>query len=150
MAGVNIVWVPYKGSAPAALALISGEVQLAFSSAGAATPHIKSGKMRAIATSGLRPSQQLPDLPLIADSGVPGYEVASVDVILAPIKTPSVVVSRLNREIVQVVTRADIKAKLLGIGTEVVTGTPEQCMTMLRSEVARWGKLIKEVGIRVQ
>ncbi len=149
MAGVNIVWVPYKGSAPAAVALIGGEVQLAFSSAGAATPHIKSGKMRALATTGLRPSQQLPELPLIADSGLPGFEVASIDVILVPIKTPAAIVTRLNREIVQVMNRADVKAKLLSIGTEVATSSPEETTALIKAETARWGKLIKEVGIRV-
>ena len=149
MAGVNIVWVPYKGSAPAAVALIAGEVQLAFSSAGAATPHIKSGKMRALATTGLKPSQQLPDLPLISESGLPGFYVASIDVILAPAKTPAAVIARLNREIVQVMSRADVKAKLLGIGTEVVTATPEETTALIKSETAKWGKLIKEVGIRV-
>jgi tripartite-type tricarboxylate transporter receptor subunit TctC len=149
MAGVNITWVPYKGSAPAALALIAGEVQLAFSSAGAATPQIKAGKMRAIATTGLKPSQQLPDLPLIAETGLPGYEVASIDVILVTAKTPAEVAARLNREIVPVMNRPDVKAKLLGIGTEVVTGTPEQCNALIKSEVARWGKLIKAVGIKV-
>ena len=150
MAGVNIVWVPYKGSAPAALALIAGEVQLAFSSAGAATPHIKSGKMRALATTGLRPSQQLPDLPLIANSGLPGFEVASIDVMLAPAKTPAAVITRLNREIVQVMNRPDVRARLLGIGTEVAVSSPEETTALIRSETAKWGKLIKEAGIRVK
>jgi tripartite-type tricarboxylate transporter receptor subunit TctC len=149
MAKVNIVWVPYKGSAPAALALIAGEVQLAFSSAGAATPHIKAGKMRALATTGLKPSLQLPDLPLIANSGLPGFEVASIDVILVPAKTPAASIARLSKEIVQVMNRPDVRAKLLAIGTEVTTATPEETNALIQKETARWGKMIKDVGIRV-
>ncbi len=149
MAGVKLVWVPYKGSSQAALALISGEVHLAFASTGAIVPFIKAGKLKAIAATGLRPSALLPGLPTVAESGLPGFEVASIDVFVVPAKTSAAIVRRLHQEITPVLNRADVKERLLKAGIEVVTSSPEELAATIKFEMTKWGKLIKEAGIRV-
>ncbi len=148
MAGVNIVRVAYKGAAPGMIGLMGGEVHLTFAGAGSAVPHLKSGKIRALAVTGSRPSALLPGMPTVATSGLPGYEVESIDVVMVPAKTPAAIIKRLHQEIVQVLNKPDVKNKLLLAGVEVVTGTPDEVASMMKSEMAKWGKLIKDVGIR--
>ena len=150
MAGVNIVHVPYKGAALAAIGLIGGEAHVAFSGAGGVAPHLKSGKVRPIAVTGIRPSMWLPELPTVASSGVPGFDVVAFDVVFVPAKTPTAIINRLNREIVQVLNRPEVKERLLLIGTEVVTSSPEEFAATLKTEMAKWGKLIKDIGLRTE
>ena len=149
LAGVNFVWVPYKGDATANTALVSGEVQLAILDAGFLAPHVKSGRLRALAVSSAEPSALAPGLPTIAASGVPGYESVGVTSLFAPGKTPAAIVTRLNQEIVRYLNRADVKEKFLGIGSEVIASSPEQFAAMLKSDIARWEKVIKDAGIKV-
>ena len=150
MAGVNIVRIPYRGSGPALNALVGGQVQLMFPNAGAAAPHVKSGRVRALAVTTARPSALAPGLPTMAASGLPGYESSSPLGIFAPAKTPAAIVNRLQREIVKTLNREDVKERLFVSGVEVVGSSPEQLENRLKSEIARWGKLIKEADIREQ
>ena len=148
MAGVNIVRVPYKSGGMAfATGLIGGEVQLTFASVDAVPPHLKSGRLRALAVTGAEPSPLAPGLPTVAASGVPGYEVVSRTVILAPAQTPAAIISQLNREIVRFLTRADVKEKLLDSGVQAIGSSPEALAAIINVETAKWSKLIKDAGI---
>ena len=149
MAGVNIVGVSYKSSAAVITALISGEVQLTINDAGLLAPHVKSGKLRALAATSAEPSPLAPGLPTVAASGVPGYELVSTTGILAPAKTPGAVITRLNQEIVRVLNRADVKERFLSIGQQVVGGTPEQFAAIIKGDTTKWSKVIKDAGIKV-
>ena len=149
MAGVNIVGISYKSSSAVITALISGEVQLTINDAGLLAPHVKSGKLRALAATSAEPSPMAPGLPTVAASGLPGYELVSMTGILAPAKTPGAVITRLNQEIVRVLNRADVKERFLSIGQEIVGSTPEQFAATIKSDIAKIGKVIKDAGIKV-
>jgi tripartite-type tricarboxylate transporter receptor subunit TctC len=150
MAGVNIMRVPYKGSGAALNDLIGGQVQLMFPNAGAATPHVKSGRLRALAVTTAQPSVLAPGLPTMAASGLPGYESVSPFGIFAPAGTPAVIINRLNQEIVRVLITAEVKERLYNVGVEVVGGSPEQLMVTMKSEMAMWGKVIRDAIAREQ
>jgi tripartite-type tricarboxylate transporter receptor subunit TctC len=149
MAGVNIVRVVFKGSGPVIPALFSGEVQLTFADVGSVVPHMKSGRLRALAVTSAEPSALVPGLPPVAASGLPGFESVSYNGMFAPARTPDVVIRRLNQEIVRVLSRADVKEKFLSYGEEIVTSSPEQFTATIKSHVATWGKVIKDAGIKV-
>jgi tripartite-type tricarboxylate transporter receptor subunit TctC len=148
MAGVNIVRIPYKGSGPALNAVIAGQVQLMFPSAGSATQHVKAGRLRALAVTTAQPSALVPGLPTVAESGLPGYESVSPFGIFAPSKTPDAIIVRLNRDIVRGLSDSEIKTRFNGAGVETVGSTPAELGAMVKSEMAKWGKLIREAGIR--
>ena len=148
MAGVKIVRVPFKGSGPAVISLLGGQVQLMFATAGSVAPHVKSGRLRALAVASLQPSALAPGLPTIAASGVPGYEAVAFEGMFAPAKTPVAIIDRLNQEIVRVLNRAEVKERFFNAGVETVGSTPEEFAAAIKSNVAKWGKLIKEAGIR--
>ena len=148
MAGVNIVRVPYKGAGPALNALIAGEVQLMFPTAGAVTPHVRSGRVRALAITSAEPSALAPGVPTVASSGLPGYESISIYGVFAPARTPRPIVNKLNEEIVRVLNRTDVKEKFFNAGVETVGGSPEQLAATVKSEMARMGKVIRDAGIR--
>ena len=148
MAGVDIVSVSYKGPAQALTALIAGEAQVSFVNAAASvSAHIKSGRLRALAVANLQPSPLFPDLPTVAASGVPGYQSATIIGLFAPAKTPEAVIERLNQEAVRMLRRPEVKEKLLSSGSEVIAGTPEQFAATIRTEIATWGKVIKDSNI---
>ena len=148
MSGTDIVRIPYKGSGPALNAVIAGETQLMFPSAGSVMQHVKAGRLRALAVTAAQPSALVPGLPTVAASGLPGYESVSPFGVFAPAKTPAAIVARLNRAIVQGLNDPDIKSRFLGAGVETVGSTPDELAAMLKSEMAKWGRLIKEAGIR--
>ena len=148
MAGVNIVRISYKGAGPALNAVISGEVQLMFSIAASVAPHAKSGSLRALAVTSAGPSVLAPGLPSVAASGLPGFESASMGGMFGPAKTPVAIINRPNREVVQFLSRADVKEKLLNIGVEAVGSSPEQFEITVKSEIVRLGKVISDAGIR--
>ncbi len=150
MAGVNIVGVRYKGGGPALTGVMSGEVQMIFNPAGSVAPHLKSGKVRALAVTSAEPSALVPDLPTIAASGVPGYGVSSITAIFAPAKTPAAIVNRLNIAIVRFLNTPEAKERFLSSGVEAVGSSPQQLADLVKSEVAMWGKLIKDAGIRIE
>lgn len=147
LAGVDIVRVNYKGTGGAIIALISGEVQLLFAPAGSVLPHVKSGKLRALAVTSAQPSALFPGLPTMAVSGLPGYASAAITGLSAPARTPAAVINRLNREVAQVLAAPDLKERFLASGVEPAGSTPAQLEATVKSEVAKWSKVIKEAGI---
>jgi tripartite-type tricarboxylate transporter receptor subunit TctC len=147
MAGVNIVHIPYKGSGPAIIALLGGQVQMMFPNAAGVASHVKSGRLRALGVTSLQPSALFPGLPTVAASGVPNYQSASIYGTFAPAGTPATLINRLNQESVRVLNRPDVKEKLFNAGVEVVGSSPEEFAAAVKSEMAVWGKLIKDAGI---
>jgi tripartite-type tricarboxylate transporter receptor subunit TctC len=150
MAGLEMVYVPYKGGSPALMALVAGQVQLMFPTAGTVAPHIKSGRFRALAITSAQRSSLFPELPTIAATGLPGYESVARFAVLAPAKTPAAIVNRLNQEMVRVLAMADVKEKFNNAGIEPVGSTPAQLAATMKSEMARQGKMIKAAGIRAE
>jgi tripartite-type tricarboxylate transporter receptor subunit TctC len=148
MTGVKVAAIAYKGNAPGLIALMAGDVQLAFPTAGSGGPFVKSGKLRALAVTSAAPSALFPGLPTVAASGVPGFDSVSLVGLLAPAKTPDPIVRQLNREIVQLFNQPDVKEKIMSTGSEVVASSPEQFADKIRSEMTRMGKVIKDAGIR--
>ena len=148
MAGVKIVRVPYKGTGSALNGLIGGEVQMMFAGTSAIAPHVKSGRLKALAITSAQRSTLLPDLPTVAASGLPGYESSLILGMLAPAKTPPAIINRLNQEIAKILGRPDIKEKLFNTGTEIVASSPAEFSAKIKSEMAVWGKVIKDAGIR--
>ena len=150
MVGANMVRVNYKSGALALTELIGGQVQLMFANAGAVAPHLKSGRLNALAVTSAQPSVLLPGLPTVAAAGLPGYELVSIQGIFAPSGTPAAVIKRLNQEIVPFLQRADTKEKFFNAGVESLGSTPEALAATVKSEMARLGKVIKEAGIRAE
>ena len=150
LAGVNIVHVPYKSSGQAVPALISGEVQVLIYDSGVLAPHAKSGKLRALAVTSAQPSALTPGLPTVAASGLPGYETESISGLFAPAKTPAAIVSRLNQEIVRFLNLPEVKERFLNAQVEIVASAPEQFAAAVKSELAKWVKVIKDAGIKVE
>jgi tripartite-type tricarboxylate transporter receptor subunit TctC len=147
---VNLVHIPYKGTGPAVVAVLSGEASVVFPAAGAVLPQVRSGRLRALAICSLARSEAAPDLPTVSETGVKGYESAQWYGVLVPAGTPHEVVQRLNQELTQVVTGAGIKARLLKDATTVVDDlTPAAFAAYLKSEIAKWEKVVKFSGARV-
>jgi tripartite-type tricarboxylate transporter receptor subunit TctC len=150
MAGVNIVFISYKATAAVMTDLIGGQLHMAFATAGSAMPHVKSGRLRAVAVTSAQPTALAPGLPAIAASGLPGYEVVSSQAVFAPAGTPASIINRLNSEIVRVLNGADIKEKFFNLGVETVGDSPQECAAAIKAEMAKMGKLIKKTGIHGQ
>jgi len=148
MTGVKMVRIPYKGAGPSLSALMSGEVQLSFPAAASGMPHVRAGRLRALAVTSSSRSVLVPELPTVSESGVPGFESASIVGFLAPAKTPPSLIHQLNREIRRVLDDAETRKRFLNTGTEAVGSSPEEFMTAIKSETARFGKVIREAGIR--
>ena len=147
MAGINIVYIPYRCAGPALNDTLGGQVSLLFSNTAAAGPHIKSGRLRGLAVTSAKPSALAPGLPTAASSGLPGYEAAAIYGVFAPAGTPATLVTRLNQEIVRALNRPDVKEKFFNAGVEVVASSPEQLATIMKSDMVRLGKVIKDAGI---
>ena len=147
LAHVDIVRIPYKGTALALNALIGGEVQLMFATAASVTPHLKSGRLRALAVTTAKPSVLMPDLPAIAAT-LPGYESVAQSGVFAPTSTPAALINRLNREIVQILSRTEIKQRFFTAGTEATGSTPEEFSTAVKTEMTSMGKVIREARAR--
>lgn len=149
MTGTRLLHVPYKGGGPAAVALLGGEIDLIFNDPASLVQHIKAGKLRALASTGSRRALALPDVPTVAESGVPGYEVISWNGVLVPAGVPVDIVKRLNFELNKVIAAADMRPKLIEVGLEPVGGTPEQFGQYIRSETVKWAPVVKAAGITV-
>ena len=147
MAGIKMVHIPYKGGAPAMIDLIAGQVQLIFSSAPTAVPQVKAGKIRGLAVTTARRSVILPELPTIAESGLPGFEADNWYGVVTTMKTPRPIIERLHDEIVRALQMPDVKQALLTQGLEVRTSTPEEFGAYMKSEFEKWAKVIKAAGI---
>jgi len=147
MAQIEIVRVNYKGAGPALTALIAGELQLMFPSAGAATPHVRAGRVKALAVTSAAPSALFPGLPAIAAT-LPGYESLAIYGLFAPAGTPPAIIVRLNTLIAQFLARADIQERFAAAGMDAAASTPGQLSASVQAEVARIGKVIRAAGIR--
>ena len=148
LAGAEIVHVPYKGAGPAMVDVLSGQIQLYFATMPAAMPHVKSGKLQPVAVTSARRSQAMRDLPTIAESGVPGYEASTWYGVLAPAHTPGAVIARLHEGVVKILADPALHEKLTEQGFEPVGNSPEEFGAYIKSEIAKWGKVIRDAGIR--
>ena len=146
-ARVKLVHVPYKGSGPALVDLVGGQVQVMFSNLVAALPQVKTGRIRALAVTGEKRAAAAPELPTVIEAGVPGYVVTSWFGVLVPAATPREIVMRLNAELAQAMRAPDIRERLAGDGAEPKVSTPEQFAAFIRADIALWTKVIKNAGI---
>lgn len=149
MTGTSIVHVPYKGGAAGIADLISGQVQLMMESLNSITPHAKAGRVQALAVSGATRSPALPDVPTIAEAGVPGYEVTTWNGIVAPVGVSQAVVTKLNSDINKALASPALRERFAAIGAEPAGGTPQQFGELIRKEYAKWGEVIRRSGAKI-
>jgi tripartite-type tricarboxylate transporter receptor subunit TctC len=150
MAGVNMTHVPYKGGGPSVVALLGGEVTASFATMPSVLPHVKSGKLRGVAVTTSRRSPSAPNLPTVAESGLPGFDMGSWYGLMAPAGTPAAVVSHLNAETIKVLKLADVKQRLDNSGFDALVSTPEEYAASTRSEIDKWAKIVKASGARAE
>jgi tripartite-type tricarboxylate transporter receptor subunit TctC len=150
MAGVNIVHVPYKGTAQASTDVLAGHVQLFYPSMTAALPYVKSGKLKALGLTSPRRSPLAPDVPTVAETGIAGYEASIWNGVLVPAATPHAIITRLNAEFVRVLGAPDTRERFAALGAEAAHSTPEAFRAFVTAERIKWAKVIRESGIRVE
>jgi tripartite-type tricarboxylate transporter receptor subunit TctC len=148
MVGVEYTIIPFKGGGPAALAMLSGECQFTFATALSVQPHIKAGKLRALAVTTAKRSASFPGLPTVAEAGVPGFDAITWHGIVVPAGTPKPVIARLNSEFNKLLQTADMRERLMALGSDIIGGEPKQLTDYMRVEIPRWAKVIKESGAR--
>lgn len=148
MAGIRTAHVPYKGGAQGVTDLLSGEVQFAFSTIGLAQPHVQSGRLRMLAISSNRRYSRLPSVPTIVESGVKGYEAAQWYGVVAPAGTPPAIVSKLATEITAIVAQPDVAERFFSQGIEPARSTPDEFVAFIKASVAKYSKLVKELGVK--
>ncbi len=148
MAGIDIVIVHYKGSGQGMISLLSGENAMAFPSLPTVIQYLKANKLRALGVTTLKRAPALPDVPTVAEAGLPGYEATQWFAMLAPLGTPSAIVERLNQEIVRALRTPEVKDRIAGEGADVIASTPEELAAYNKSETEKWAKVIKAAGIK--
>ncbi len=148
MAGIKITPIPYKGGGPAVIGLLSNQAHMMFAPAAVAMPHVNSGKLRGLAVTTAQASPLFPQLPTMSASGLPGYEYVAMFGEFVPAGTPAVIVNRLSTEIQRCMQKPEVKEKFLSAGVESVGTTPERFAAIVKFEMTKWGKLIKDAGIR--
>ena len=146
--GADLLHVPYKGSGPAVADLVSGQVQVMFDGAPSLLPHIRSGKLRAIGAASAQRNRLLPEVPTFAEAGFPGVDVALWYGMLAPAATPPAIIARLNAEILKALNAPDVRERFAAQGTEAMGGTPGEAAIFIRSEIERWGPVVKKAGVK--
>jgi tripartite-type tricarboxylate transporter receptor subunit TctC len=149
MAGVNLTHVSYKGSAQAAIDLVGGHVQAGFNNMVTSMPQVKAGKLRALGVSGLTRSSAMPDVPTIAEAALPGYEALQWYGVLLPARTPKPILDRLHQEVVAALQLPDVRTRLTREGGDIVASTPDEFGAYIKSEIAKWTKVVKAADIRV-
>ena len=149
IAKIDMTHVPYKGTAPAITDLIGGQLQVMFSPFPTALPHVKNGRLRALATTEEKRSPMLPGMPTVQESGLPGYSAASWFAVLAPARTPRPIVQKLNSEINRVFKLPDVRAAFAADGSEPIGGTPEEAANSIREGMAKWDKLVRELNVQL-
>ncbi len=149
-AGVQMLHVPYKGDAPALIDLVSGQVSLEFGTAVAFLPYVKSGKLKALAVTNPKRSPVLPEVPTVAESGLPGFEALQWFGIFAPAGTPREIITRLNAESVRIMRQPDMKERLSALGADVVASTADEFATFQKAEIAKWANVVKSSGARIE
>ncbi|WP_343604659.1 tripartite tricarboxylate transporter substrate binding protein [Roseateles sp.] len=148
MTGADLTHVPYKGSAPAIQDVMGGQVPMSFETVTVALPQIKAGKVKAVAVTSARRSAQLPDVPTLAESGVPGFDVSSWQALYLPAGTPPAIVAKLNAEVQKIVAQPEVKAKMESLGLEYAPNSPAQFTEFQKAEQARWAKVIKDGNVK--
>jgi tripartite-type tricarboxylate transporter receptor subunit TctC len=148
MTGTDIVRIPFKGSASALTALVTGEVQLMFPTPTNAMPYVAAGRLKLLAVTSMGPSELTPGVPTMAASGVPGYKSSGTFILFAPARTPAPIIKRLNQEIVRVLHRAEVKDRIFKTGAETIGSSLEEARELIQSELVSMGKVIKDANIR--
>ena len=148
-AEINLVHVPYKGGPPALTDLIAGQVAVMFETGPGALPHVRSGKLKGIAVGSLRRSSAAPELPTVAEAGFPGFEAVAWIALVAPAGTPPPIIARLHAEIVKMLNLPETKERFIALGAEPVGNKPEEFALYLKSEIAKWGKVVRDSGAKV-
>ena len=148
VAGVDMVHIPYKGAAPALTDVVAGQAQIYFTSPISAQPFVKGGRLRMVAVTSLQRSPSMPDIPTVAESGYPGFDVVSWWGVLTPAAVPREIVGKLHTEIVRILALPEIKARLADQGADAASNSPEQFAAYIKSEITKWAKLIKELGVK--
>ena len=147
-AGIDLVHIPYKGATQAMTDLLGGQVNMSFQTALSAIPHLQGGKLKVIAVAANKRMAQLPGVPTMAEAGLPDFEVSSWNGLLAPAKTPAEIIARLHENTVKVLTLADVREKFMAQGAEAVGSTPEEFRAYIRTEIDKWGRVIRASGAR--
>jgi len=150
MAGITLTHVPYKGSGPGLTDLGAGRLAVAFSTALSVAPFVKSGRLRALAVTGSARSMFVPELPTVAESGLPGYDASTWYGVIAPAGTPRAIVTRLNSEIVKVLALPEVKDRLVAQGIDPIGDTPDQFAAYIQAEIVKWAKVIKATGVKAE
>ena len=150
MAGVKLVHVPYKGGGPAMSDLVGGQVHLIFATTASSIPHLRSGRIKGIAVTTAKRSELLPDLPTISEAGLAGFDANNWYGLVVPAKTPRVIIDQLNAEVRKVLAMPDVRTTLFNQGLDPAPGTPEQFGTYIKSERAKWARVIKESGAKAE
>jgi tripartite-type tricarboxylate transporter receptor subunit TctC len=149
MAGIDIAHVPYKGDTPAMTDVIAGQVAMMFPTAIAATPHVKGGRLRALAVSSKKRVGSLPELPTVDEAGLPGFEAVSWGGVMGPGGMPHDIINKLNAEFTRILKLPEVSEKLSGLGAEIVAGTPEEFASYLQAEIAKWGKVARDANVKL-
>jgi len=147
-AGIRMLHVPYKGPTPGMIDLVAGRVSLMATSTTSSLPHVRSGRLRALGVTTATRSSSLPDIPTVAETGLPGYESAAWFGLMAPAGTPKEVIARLNKEVVAILRQPDVRERFAKDGAEVIAGTPEAFDAYIRAEAVKWAKVVKAAGIK--
>jgi len=150
LAKVDITHVPYKGGGPALSDLIAGQIPMGVQNTATIMPYVRSGRIRMLGISSLERSPALPDVPTIASAGFPGFEAKEWYGLVAPAGTPNPIITRLNREIVRVMHLPDINARMAEQGAEIVADSPEEFGAFIKTELAKWTKIVRETGMRLE
>ena len=148
MAGVKMTHIPYKGAGPAIIELLAGQFVLYFGNMPSVIQYARTGKLRPIAVTGAKRAPAIPEMPTVAESGIPGYEVTTWYGVSAPAKTPRAIIEKLNADMLKALNSPDLRKNLQGQGADIVANTPEQYLAFMQNETAKWAKVIKAAGIK--
>ena len=149
-AGIEVVHIPYKGGGPAVIDAMAGQIECLMSLVSTSAPHVRTGKLRGLAISSIQRSPALPEIPTIAESGYPGYEASGWLGLLFPAKTPDAIVQRVFKDVVAVINMTDVREQLLNVGIDPAPSSPDAFRAYIKAEFAKWGRLIREAGIRAE
>jgi tripartite-type tricarboxylate transporter receptor subunit TctC len=150
MAGVKLNHVPYRGVGPSITALLAGEVQVLYASSVAVQPYIKGGRMRVLAVTGERRIAQMPEVPTVSEAGVPGYIEGNWQAVLVPARTPRAIIDRLNQELVRIIKTPEVAAQIRQVGADVIANSPNETATLIRTDLKKYGDVIKKLDIKIE